>query len=78
MNVITELVSTDVIRHAGTLCGRTYDMYKQIKEDARHGKTTVRYIRRYKPYIDDSFEGFEPRVVRPVEKSAWLFEPRPH
>lgn len=75
MNMRTELVSTNIIRYAGTLAGRTYDMYKQIREDARHGKTMVRYIRRYKPYIDDSLEGFEPRMVRPVEKSAWLFEP---
>ena len=75
MNMRTELVATNIIRYAGTLCGRTYDMYKQIKEDARHRKTMVRYIRRYKPYLDDSLEGFEPRMVRPVEKSAWLFEP---
>lgn len=75
MNMRTELVSTNIIRYAGTLAGRTYDMYKQIREDARHGKTMVRYIRRYKPYLDDSIEGFKPRVVRPVEKSAWLFEP---
>lgn len=75
MNVVTIIVSTNIIRYAGTLAGRTYDMYKQIREDARHGKTMVRYIRRYKPYIDDSLEGFEPRLVRPVEKSAWLFEP---
>lgn len=75
MNIITELVSTDMIRYAGTLAGHEYDMYKQTKEDARHGKTMVRYIRRYKPYIDDSLEGFKPRIVRPVEKSAWLFEP---
>lgn len=75
MNMRTELVSTNIIRYAGTLAGRTYDMYKQIREDARHGKTMVRYIRRYKPYIDDSLEGFVPRMVKPVEKSAWLFEP---
>lgn len=75
MNLITELVSSDMIRYAGTLAGHTYDMYKQIREDTRHKKTMVRYIRRYKPYVDDSLEGFEPRMVRPVEKSAWLFEP---
>lgn len=75
MNVVTIIVSTNIIRYAGTLAGRTYDMYKQIREDARHGKTMVRYIRRYHKYLDDSLEGFEPRVVRPVEKSAWLFEP---
>lgn len=75
MNTVTKLVSTDMVRYTGTLAGRTYDMYKQIREDARHERTMVRYIRRYKPYIDDSLEGFEPRLVRPVEKSAWLFEP---
>ena len=75
MNIVTKLISNDMTSYAGVLAGHAYDLYKQIREDARHGKTMVRYIRRYKPYIDNSLEGFMPRMVRPVEKSAWLFEP---
>lgn len=75
MNTVTKLISTNMTSYAGVLAGHSYDLYKQIREDARHGKTMVRYIRRYHKYLDDSLEGFEPRVVRPVEKSAWLFEP---
>lgn len=75
MNTRIKLISNDVTRYNGVLAGHAYDLYKQVREDARHKITMVRYIRRYKPYIDDSLEGFKPRMVRPVEKSAWLFEP---
>lgn len=75
MNTVTKLISNDMTSYAGVLAGHAYDLYKQIREDARHGKTMVRYIRRYEPYLDDSLEGFVPRMVKPVEKSAWLFEP---
>lgn len=74
MNTVTKLISSDMTSYAGVLAGHAYDLYKQVRED-RHGRTMTRYIRRYKPYIDDSLDGFEPRLVRPVEKSAWLFEP---
>lgn len=75
MNTVTKLISNDMTSYAGVLAGHAYDLYKQIREDARHNNTMVRYIRRYKPYIDNSLEGFVPRMVKPVEKSAWLFEP---
>ena len=72
MNTRIKLISNDVTRYNGVLAGHAYDLYKQVREDARHKITMVRYIRRYKPYIDDSLEGFKPRMVRPVEKSAIL------
>jgi len=75
MNTVTKLISNDMTSYAGVLAGHAYALYKQIREDARHGKIMIRYVRRYKPYIDDSLEGFKPRMVKPVEKSAWLFEP---
>lgn len=78
MNLMTKLISTDMIGYSGPLAGHEYNLYKQIRYDARKGVYQVRYIRRYKPYIDDSLQGFEPRMVRPVEKSAWLFEPETH
>jgi hypothetical protein len=74
MNVITKLVTTEKISNSGTFAGRPYDLYKQVRYDARRGTRQVRYIERYHPFVDDSLVGVPPRTVVPVKKSAWLFE----
>ena len=74
MNTITKKVTEGKIINSGTFAGRPYDLYKQIRYDARRGTLQVRYIERYHPFVDDSLAGVPPRTVAPVKKSAWLFE----
>ena len=74
MNVTTKLITTAKIINSGTFAGRPYDLYKQIRYNARRGIRQVRYIERYRPFVDDSLAGVPPRTVAPVKKSAWLFE----
>lgn len=74
MNTITKKVTTGKIINSGTFAGRPYDLYKQIRYNARRGTRQVRYIERYHPFVDDSLAGVPPRTVAPVKKSAWLFE----
>ena len=74
MNVTTKLITTAKISNSGTFAGRPYDLYKQIRYNARRGTRQVRYIERYHPFVDDSLAGVRPRTVAPVKKSAWLFE----
>ncbi|MEE1005880.1 MAG: hypothetical protein U0L66_01655 [Acutalibacteraceae bacterium] len=75
MNVTTKLITTAKISNSGTFAGRPYDLYRQIRYNARRGTLQVRYIERYHPFVDDSLAGVQPRIVAPVKKSAWLFEP---
>ena len=75
MNTITEKVTSGKIINSGAFAGRPYDLYKQVRYDARRGTCQVRYIERYHPFVDDSLAGVQPRTVAPVKKSAWLFEP---
>ena len=74
MNTITKKVTEGKVSNSGTFAGRTYDLYEQIRYDARRGTRQVRYIERYHPFVDDSLAGVPPRTVAPVKKSAWLFE----
>ena len=74
MNTITKKVTTGKNIDSGTFAGRPYDLYKQIRYNARRGTRQVRYIERYHPFVDDSLAGVPPRTVAPVKKSAWLFE----
>ena len=74
MNVIIKKVTTGKISNSGTFAGRPYDLYKQVRYNARRGTRQVRYIERYHPFVDDSLAGVPPRTVAPVKKSAWLFE----
>ena len=74
MNTITKKVTTSKISNSGTFAGRPYDLYKQVRYNARRGTRQVRYIERYHPFVDDSLAGVQPRTVTPVKKSAWLFE----
>lgn len=74
MNTITKKVTTGKIINSGTFAGRLYDLYKQIRYNARRGIRQVRYIERYHPFVDDSLAGVPPRTVAPVKKSAWQFE----
>ena len=74
MNTITKKVTTGKIINSGIFAGRPYDLYKQIRYNARRGTRQVRYIERYHPFVDDSLAGVQPRTVAPVKKSAWLFE----
>lgn len=73
MNVITKLITTDKIAPFGIWEGCSYDLYKQIRVDARHDKIQWRFIERYHPIIDNSIEGVPPRIIRPVEKSNWYY-----
>ena len=75
MNVTTKLITYATVSNSGTFTGRPYDLYEQIRYDARRGTCQVRYIERYHPFVDDSLAGVQPRIVTPVKKSAWLFEP---
>ena len=75
MNVTTKLITTAKISNSGIFAGRPYDLYKQIRYNARRGTRQVRYIERYHPFVDDSLAGVPPRTVAPVKKFAWLFEP---
>ena len=74
MNVTTKLITYTTVSNSGTFAGRTYDLYEQIRYNARRGTRQVRYIERYHPFVDDSLAGVPPRTVAPVKKSAWLFE----
>lgn len=74
MNVITKKVTAGKISNSGIFAGRPYDLYKQIRYNARRGIRQVRYIERYLPFVDDSLAGVPPRTVSPVKKSAWQFE----
>ena len=74
MNVTTKLITTAKISNSGTFAGRPYDLYKQIRYNARRGIRQVRYIERYHPFVDDSLAGVPPRTVAPVKKSSWQFE----
>lgn len=74
MNVTTKLITTAKISNSGTFAGHPYDLYKQVRYNARRGTLQVRYIERYHPFVDDSLAGVKPRTVAPVKKSAWLFE----
>ena len=74
MNTVTALITYATASNSGTFAGRPYDLYKQVRYDARRGTRQVRYIERYHPFVDDSLTGVPPRTVAPVKKSAWLFE----
>lgn len=75
MNTVTRLITTGKISNSGTFAGRPYDLYKQVRYNARRGTRQVRYIERYLPFVDDSLAGVPPRTITPVKKSAWAFEP---
>ena len=74
MNTVTTLITYATASNSGTFAGRPYDLYKQVRYDARRGTRQVRYIERYHPFVDDSLTGVPPRTVAPVKKSAWQFE----
>ena len=74
MNTVTKLITYATVSNSGTFDGRPYDLYKQVRYDARCGTCQVRYIERYHPFVDDSLAGVPPRTVAPVKKSAWQFE----
>ena len=74
MNVTTKLITYATASNSGTFAGRPYDLYKQIRYDARRGIRQVRYIERYHPFVDDAIAGVPARTIAPVKKSAWLFE----
>ena len=74
MNTVTTLITYATVSNSGTFAGRPYDLYKQVRYDARRDIRQVRYIERYHPFVDDSLAGVPPRTVAPVKKSAWLFE----
>ena len=74
MNTVTALITYATASNSGTFAGRPYDLYKQVRYDARRGTRQVRYIERYHPFVDDSLTGVPPRTVAPVKKSTWLFE----
>ena len=75
MNTVTTLITYAKTSDFGIFAGRPYDLYKQVRYDARRGTRQVRYIERYHPFVDASLAGVPPRTVAPVKKSAWLFEP---
>ena len=74
MNTVTTLITYAKISDFGTFAGHPYDLYKQVRYDARRDIRQVRYIERYHPFVDDSLAGVPPRTVAPVKKSAWQFE----
>ena len=74
MNTVTTLITYATASNSGTFAGRPYDLYKQVRYDARRGTRQVRYIERYHPFVDDSLAGVPPRTVALVKKSAWQFE----
>ena len=74
MNTVTTLITYAKTSDFGIFAGHPYDLYKQVRYDARRGTRQVRYIERYHPFVDDSLTGVPPRTVAPVKKSAWLFE----
>ena len=74
MNTVTKLITYATVSNSGTFAGCPYDLYKQVRYNARHGTRQVRYIERYHPFVDDSLAGVPPRTVAPVKKSAWQFE----
>ena len=74
MNTVTTLITYAKTSDVGIFAGHPYDLYKQVRYDARRGTRQVRYIERYHPFVDDSLAGVPPRTVAPVKKSAWLFE----
>ena len=74
MNVTTKLITYATVSNSGTFAGRPYDLYKQVRYDARRGIRQVRYIEHYHPFVDDSLAGVPPRTVTLVKKSSWQFE----
>ena len=74
MNTVTKLITYATVSNSGIFAGCPYDLYKQVRYDARRGTRQVRYIERYHPFVDDSLAGVPPRTVAPVKKSAWQFE----
>ena len=74
MNTVTKLITYATASNSGTFAGHPYDLYKQVRYNARPGTRQVRYIERYHPFVDDSLAGVPPRTVAPVKKSAWQFE----
>ena len=74
MNTVTKLITYATVSNSGIFAGRPYDLYKQVRYDARRGTCQVRYIERYHPFVDDSLAGVPPCTVAPVKKSAWQFE----
>ena len=74
MNTVTKLITYATASNSGTFAGHPYDLYKQVRYNARHGTRQVRYIERYHPFVDDSLAGVPPRTVAPVKKSTWQFE----
>ena len=74
MNTVTKLITYATASNSGIFAGHPYDLYKQVRYNARRGTCQVRYIERYHPFVDDSLAGVPPRTVAPVKKSAWLFE----
>ena len=74
MNTVTKLITYATVSNSGIFAGHPYDLYKQVRYDARRGTCQVRYIERYHPFVDDSLAGVPPRTVAPVKKSTWQFE----
>ena len=74
MNTVTKLITYATVSNSGTFAGCPYDLYKQVRYNARRGTRQVCYIERYHPFVDDSLAGVPPRTVAPVKKSAWQFE----
>ena len=54
MDVTTKLITYATVSNSGTFAGRPYDLYKQVRYDARRDIRQVRYIERYHPFVDDS------------------------
>ena len=79
MDVTTKLITYATVSNSGTFAGRPYDLYKQVRYDARRDIRQVRYIERYHPFVDDSLAGVPPRTVAPVaEKQKGLSSDRPY
>ena len=44
MDVTTKLITYATVSNSGTFAGRPYDLYKQVRYDARRDIRQVRYI----------------------------------
>ena len=49
MNTVTTLITYATVSNSGTFAGRPYDLYKQVRYDARRDIRQVRYIERLSP-----------------------------
>ena len=44
MNTVTKLITYATVSNSGIFAGHPYDLYKQVRYDARRGTRQVRYI----------------------------------